>query len=168
MRTALDTSWKIAHSVLTTSDPLLKSKIKLYPKCACGKLETTIHLLQECVDYNIVIQWFSRLHSNYLTTRFSLQPRHVLFGFGPREKYPPVFSVLLCITKHQFWVSHNIQVCFQSHACGCREMPFQIRSSFRFHLRMQQSCRGTNAFYIEWLGSGIFGVISAQLFSQTT
>ena len=38
----------------------------------------------------------------------------------------------------------------------------KIKSSFRFHLRMQQSCRGTDAFYREWLGNGIFGVISAD------
>ena len=102
-RTALDISWKIAHVVLTTVDRLLKFKTQMHFKCVCGQLETTIHLLLECVDYNIVIQWFCRVLSDYLKTPFSLQPRHVLFGFGPREKYPPAFSACATLYKQTYF-----------------------------------------------------------------
>ena len=108
-----------------------------------------------------IVIWFCRVLSNYLTTPFSLQPRHVSFGFGTHEEYPPAFSVLLCLTKHQLWVSRNKYV-FSHMTVDEGRCHSKIKSSFRFHLRMQQSSSGTDAFYNEWLGSGICGVISAD------
>ena len=147
-RQVIDLSWKVAHGVLYTADPLISFNYAIPSACFCGfPLESSLHLFFHCPLAQSGISFIQSLLFLASTLAPAIEERHLLFGFSSAEfrHVPNVFPYLFNVSKFLVW---------------CQRNDFRFRAEHPSALRLLACLKSRTRFYLFLFVGSIILLIS--------
>lgn len=130
-------------------------------QCLCGNKETLFHLFTACPFAMQLIEWYHDVHKRVSPTSSQPTPGKILLGYNRSVQIPLVFPCLLGIIRHYIWLAWNsfrlerVPPDFASSLA-------KVKSTLRFHLKIQLRHSRPQLYSDQWLVGGVFGTIRAN------